>query len=553
MSCVDLQRRVERLEQSAAAADARLHRVAAQVWEQQRQQMPEEPCLDTKAEHAEVESPKLLLPGTYVVLQGLVGRSDLNGEYATVLRYVPAKERYAVRLCTNGAQVLLRHDNLCAEAGEAVRALEQPRALRTGLFEARKKTGCGRAAFLQDGALGARCRGGDVRGTQTSDKESADEVVKEQQGWPLFDPFYRRRGARGMQFPVALSAQSWQRSRRLGAAKLPSPSRTHAQALLPAEFQNRVVIREVRRGGGAGSAGPAVSYVYLLSVAARTTARAVREARALVAAVDPHVVFVELCPKRKAVLAELAKGGAEAKAVEATCGTTELMPPPAPLSEVARRVLRGETLPFEALYDWAMSTAAAGEDARPNDECVAALAAGVRCSAVWYLGDRPLTATVHRAWATLSVWQRLKLGFLLGWRLATGALRNGGHTACLQELRASWLGEGQLPGDNGMRTALARVLLREHEEWSVRALRLAATLYPVAGQRVVALVGEGRVSGVSALWDEAQLEDEAVRDANLEALAALPPCVSPFRVRRGIVSVAALVVGCVAVLRLRMK
>ena len=130
------------------------------------------------------------------------------------------------------------------------------------------------------------------------------------------------------------------------------------------------------------------------------------EVRAIIEAVRPGVVFVELCREREAIL----HMDLEAERAPATPLTFANMRKALAAPE-GGGILGVMKLLVSNVLEQASEQL--GADVLPGAEFAMAAQAGSRYGALVYLGDRSLKTTLKRAWYALTVWERCYLGWSL--------------------------------------------------------------------------------------------------------------------------------------------
>lgn len=131
---------------------------------------------------------------------------------------------------------------------------------------------------------------------------------------------------------------------------------------------------------------------------------------------------------------------------------------------------------------------------------------------VVHLGDRPVHITLRRAISSLSVWQKLKLGFSIVFNkesISKEEVEKCKQRDLLEEMLAEITGE--FP-------ALSRVFVDERDKYLAYSLQLAASPIPdihapnhLVPQVVVGVVGIGHVPGIVRNWGK-------VKDADIPPL-----------------------------------
>ncbi|KAL4428296.1 hypothetical protein ABPG75_002385 [Micractinium tetrahymenae] len=195
---------------------------------------------------------------------------------------------------------------------------------------------------------------------------------------------------------------------------------------------------------------------YILGTA-HISEQSCRDAAALIRVVRPQFVFLELCKERAAML------GSEVRIRAPTLGeAAELL-----------RSGRGYTLLHPVLVE--------------------ARAVGAR----YVLGDRPISVTVARMWASLSGWEKAQLLCSL---LYTAARSKADKQELQQEIE-------RLKGSDALTQAVGEFardfpgiigpLVTERDKYMVYVMRRLAAY----GDRIVAVVGAGHLAGIREHWE----------------------------------------------------
>ena len=87
------------------------------------------------------------------------------------------------------------------------------------------------------------------------------------------------------------------------------------------------------------------------------------------------------------------------------------------MSEVLADIRTGRTSPFQGIYSWLLARVGNDLDVAPGEEFRVAVREAQSIDACVVLGDRPLSITLSRLWAALSLWEKWRL---LGTLLWTG-------------------------------------------------------------------------------------------------------------------------------------
>lgn len=161
----------------------------------------------------------------------------------------------------------------------------------------------------------------------------------------------------------------------------------------------------------------------------------------------------------------------------------------------------------------------AGTGVVPGAEMLAAVRASEERGIGYTFGDRPVTATLKRAWARTGFWGKNKL---LASMIAAAFSRETVSEEDLARLREQNELENMLAELADYLPGVKAVLIDE------RDLYLAKSIYEAPGARVLAVVGAGHVPGIARTLEELHRGEIAV---DREALEIIPP---PGPVRRAI-------------------
>eukprot|EP00897_Mesotaenium_endlicherianum_P010679 jgi/Mesen1/963/ME000012S00513 len=134
----------------------------------------------------------------------------------------------------------------------------------------------------------------------------------------------------------------------------------------------------------------ATSVAYVLGTA-HVSRDSCDDVRALIQAVQPDVVFVEVCSDRIAMLLP-------AQDLQV-----------ASMQELLAVWRSKKTNAFAVAYAWLLAKIGEKMEVYPGEEFRVAYSEAVACGAMVKLGDRPVQVTLKRAWARLSTWHRVKL------------------------------------------------------------------------------------------------------------------------------------------------
>ena len=159
---------------------------------------------------------------------------------------------------------------------------------------------------------------------------------------------------------------------------------------------------------------------------------------------------------------------------------------------MAAEIRSGRATPFQAIYSWLLARVGQNLDVLPGEEFRVALREAQALNAQVVLGDRPLTVTLARVWAALSLWEKFKLSGQLLWT-GLSLLDREDMKAEIERMKVGWLGwegwEGRLveavwlgPIDRH-----GRGLPRLESRWRLRAGRPRAALGCAAAEQILVL------------------------------------------------------------------
>ena len=234
-----------------------------------------------------------------------------------------------------------------------------------------------------------------------------------------------------------------------------------------------------------------VCEVHLLGTA-HTSWDSARDAVTLVRAIQPDVVFLELCERRRRMLEP----------------RDDIPDEPPSFDQMTAAWRRGEPL-WGIMYAWVLATAAKELSVPPGAEFRAAASAAAEipgCELV--LGDRNVRTTLRRTWHALGTWERV--------RFVWGMLVSGFNMPSGDELKA--LIESMKDGDALTEAvkqlgkefpSLLAPLIHERDAYMVAKLRDVAHRNGISSARpcrkIVAVVGAGHCEGmeefIAVPWD----------------------------------------------------
>jgi pheromone shutdown-related protein TraB len=148
---------------------------------------------------------------------------------------------------------------------------------------------------------------------------------------------------------------------------------------------------------------------------------------------------------------------------------------------------------------------AAKLDIRPGQEMIQAIETAEKQGATVHLADRDVRITLARTWGQMGWWTRLKLLFQL---VLSYGDADAIEPAEVERLKQQDVLESILAEVGRSMPTVRRTLIDE------RDLYLAAKIRTAPGEKIVAVVGAGHLTGIVKNWDQAVALDE---------LETLPP------------------------------
>jgi pheromone shutdown-related protein TraB len=148
---------------------------------------------------------------------------------------------------------------------------------------------------------------------------------------------------------------------------------------------------------------------------------------------------------------------------------------------------------------------------KPGEEMKAAAAAAERAGLPFSFADRPVQITLRRAWASSSLWNRMKMlasllaSIFSNEKISEEEIENLKHKSAIQDMMEE-LAEF-LP-------SVKEVLIDERDRY------LATKIYQAEGEKVLAVIGAGHVQGIIN-WLHALHNGE--EQADLEPISSVPP------------------------------
>lgn len=247
----------------------------------------------------------------------------------------------------------------------------------------------------------------------------------------------------------------------------------------------------------AGDIETNVECVFYILGTAHVSRKSCDDTKELIRKVQPDLVFVELCPERQPILQMQNKAKEPA------------------LSEVLADIRSGRTSPFQGIYSWLLARVGNDLDVAPGEEFRVAVREAQSIGACVVLGDRPLSITLSRLWAALSLWEKCRL---LGTLLWTGLsmLDSEEMRAEIEKMKETDVLTEAIREVGKDFPSLLGPLINERDEY------MTYIMHQLAGKAriVVAVVGAGHLEGIKSNW-------ESVID--IDAICRVPP---PRRRRR---------------------
>jgi len=233
---------------------------------------------------------------------------------------------------------------------------------------------------------------------------------------------------------------------------------------------------------------PNGSKVYLVGTA-HFSLESIEDVRRTIAAVKPKIVLVELCRSRKLMLMR----SDEEILREARTMTLAKMKNFIRREGLLAGIAQSLYLKFSAELTQQLGVAPGGEFRAGYEEAV-------KINADIHLGDRLVGITFKRAIATLSLWQKIRLAFLV-FRMLTSKFTINPEE--VERMRSRDVVQVLLGDLDREFPSLAEVLVRERDRILTYSLMASANCStqpfgpPVT---VVGIVGMGHIDGICANW-----------------------------------------------------
>eukprot|EP00210_Caulerpa_lentillifera_P002407 g2308.t1 len=227
-------------------------------------------------------------------------------------------------------------------------------------------------------------------------------------------------------------------------------------------------------------------YIVGTAHVSRSSCEAVRD---IIREVKPDGVFLELCDGRQGLLRPTV-----VKSEKSDVGIQEYM----------KLWRSGQATLFEVLYCWMLERFGSELEVAPGEEFRVAFEEAKQLSALVMLGDRPVNITVKRMWGSLSLWQKIRLCFMLVFtgvyipdkedmlKLFNEWEDTDAMTEAIRELSKCF-------------PTLAVNLIDERDLYMVHTMRDLAS----KATTIVAVVGAGHLPGIKANWEE-EIDIEAI-------------------------------------------
>jgi len=215
------------------------------------------------------------------------------------------------------------------------------------------------------------------------------------------------------------------------------------------------------------------STIYIVGTA-HVSLESVKEVRQVIRFVKPDVVFLELCHERQSVLTTV---------VDVKKTIT--------ISDVLKRSQTEGV--FSAILSYFYGKVMNKLKVAPGSEFRAGFEEARKLNAGVVLGDRPISITIKRAWAKLSLFEKLKfIYFCAKDSFSIGDL----NIEDIENLKNTDIYTQMVEEFTKYLPVLAETLLHE------RDLFLSTMLKKCPGNKIVAVVGLGHVEGIKKYWND---------------------------------------------------
>ena len=160
---------------------------------------------------------------------------------------------------------------------------------------------------------------------------------------------------------------------------------------------------------------------------------------------------------------------------------------------------------------------------KPGQEMIQAIESGETAGAKIHLADRDIRITLSRTWRTMGLWSKLKLFFQL--ILSIGEVDEISEED-IEKIKQKDVLETLLADVGKSLPVVKDILIDERDRYLAHKIRTAP------GNKIVAVVGAGHVSGIKKYWNA---------DVDIKTLDHLPPKGKTFGILKWIIPAAILV------------
>lgn len=237
---------------------------------------------------------------------------------------------------------------------------------------------------------------------------------------------------------------------------------------------------KIRNGGGKEQT------VYIVGTA-HVSAASCDDVRAVIRAVKPEVVMLELCRERQQILT-----------MEKRDALT--------LQQAFALWRHGDSTTFQAAYGYLLGQVGDTLEVMPGEEFRVAVEEAGKVDAKMCFGDRLLHITLARVWAALSSWEKVKLV----WTLVHTGLSMPDKKQLAEELEAMKETDAITAAIKELGQtfpSLLTPLIFERDLFMVHVLRTLPTKHT----KIVAVVGAGHLPGMREHWDDPIDVEEIMR------------------------------------------
>ncbi|XP_023640447.1 traB domain-containing protein [Capsella rubella] len=241
---------------------------------------------------------------------------------------------------------------------------------------------------------------------------------------------------------------------------------------LPEEFAKSVMVLTCESTAEGGSCD-----VYLVGTA-HVSQESCREVEAVISALKPQVVFVELCISRMSLLEPQ---------------TSKEVPT---VMEMIGMWKRDHNL-FGIVYGWLLAKIAKKLEVVPGAEFRVACEAAEKYGGKVFFGDRPVQVTLMRTWGKMPLWHKIKLVYSIVSQ-AVFLPKSEELEKTLKDMNDVDMLTSAFQDMSKKFPSLMETLVHE------RDLYMSYSLLQVASEhrRVVAVVGRGHLEGIKKKWNQ---------------------------------------------------